>query len=45
MGIVQSKKGWLHNQTKIRRKEGRFLTSPKKGMYITHGWEEKNKYM
>ena len=39
----REKKGQQHNQTKIRGKEERFLTSPKKDMYRMHRCEEKTR--
>ena len=43
--VTKKKKERQHNRTKIRGKKGEVLTSPKKDMYIMHGWEEKNKNM
>ena len=37
----KEKKERQHNLTKNKRKRGEVLTSPKKDMYIMHGWEEK----
>ncbi|EGX26193.1 hypothetical protein BSAG_05033, partial [Bacteroides sp. D1] len=41
----KEKKKRQHNLTKITGKTGEVLTSPKKDMYIMHGWEGKNKNM
>ena len=42
LGVKAHSKGRL---TKITGKTGEVLTSPKKDMYIMHGWEGKNKNM